>query len=106
MVTGRTQQIRILQSEITRQEMIKTILSKSGLWSASNQAHLDGSYRDLEYEKTMEKEELIHSPVGKEIAPPKDWQANKLTYVLIGVLIFVVGGLILAFLTDMLHIGR
>ncbi|MGD0856916.1 MAG: hypothetical protein ABSA18_14120 [Dehalococcoidia bacterium] len=103
MVTSRTQQIRFLQWQITRQAMLKTIFSKSGLWSASDQAYLDGLYRDIEYEKSMEKEELLHPPIEKA-TPPKDWQANKLTYLFIGVLIFVIGSLVLAFINGMLHI--
>ena len=85
--------------------MKKTIFFKRSLWRESDQAHLDGLYRQLQYERDMEKEELIHPPMEKT-EPPKNWQANKLTYVFIGILIVVVGGLILAILTNTLLIGQ
>jgi hypothetical protein len=93
----RKERIRRLQGQIAIEEMQKAILDKRHLWFPARQALLDSLKEQLEYEKKMELEELKNPP---PVPPPtKNGNGSTVRKIIIGVVIAVIAGLIIYFLT-------
>jgi len=93
----RKERIRRLQGQITIEEMQKAILDKGHLWFPARQTFLDSLKEQLEYEKKMELEELKNPP---PVPPPKkNGNGSTVRKIIIGVVIAVIAGLIIYFLT-------
>jgi hypothetical protein len=101
----RTEKIRRLQGLIALEEAQKAILDQYDLYGSGRKVLLDGLKSQLEYEKQMELEE-VDRPVA--IQPPqKSWQDNIGRYIIVCVIIAVIAGLIILFITNTnLFLGR
>lgn len=94
----RKNKIRRLQFQIMMADMRKRTLEKYGLWSATDQAALDNLNKMTEYEQLMELRE-INRPIIVQPAK-KHWQDSIGRYILIGVVIAVIAGVLVAIILN------